>query len=84
MMQTTTQVSSALVSLAGLISSVLLMDQMLAMNSHCISGFFNAACILQSLCSDESTACSAPHLLLVIRDRRLSFEVRFQSLSWRS
>ncbi|WIA22677.1 hypothetical protein OEZ86_009644 [Tetradesmus obliquus] len=72
--ETTTQVSSALVSLAGLISSVLLVNQMLAINSHCISGLFNAACILQSLCSDESTACSVPHLLLVIRDHRLSFE----------
>jgi hypothetical protein len=75
-LQTTTQVSSALVSLAGLISSVLITNQMHAINSHCITGLFNAACILQSLCSNESTCCSVPHLLLVIRDQRLNFEVR--------
>jgi hypothetical protein len=75
--QTTTQVSSALVSLAGLISSVLIVNQMHAINSHCINGLFNAACILQSLGTDEITRCSLPHLLLVIRDQRLEFQVRW-------
>eukprot|EP00878_Enallax_costatus_P035021 GHUV01038984.1.p2 GENE.GHUV01038984.1~~GHUV01038984.1.p2 ORF type:complete len:153 (+),score=31.30 GHUV01038984.1:698-1156(+) len=77
----TAHTSSSMVAMAGLLSSLLIYNQSKAINEDCVKDLGHAARTLDNLMNqtgDSSEAkqpvCSAPELLLLVRDADLDIE----------